>query len=110
VEKSIGVDPTPVFDRDSAENNDIINEEGSQRRVSFEGVHTGTQTERASADSALADLYASKENITLETQFPGYSMDGYLVGYNSTFEQNRAFGSTEGSHRYRVEFVEGQRA
>ena len=110
VEKSIGVDPNPVFDRDSAENNDIINEEGSQRRVSFEGVHTGTQSERASDDAALENLLATQTNITLETQFPGYSMDGYLVGYNSTFEQNRAFGSTEGSHRYRVEFVEGQRA
>lgn len=110
VSTSIGVDPNPVFNRESAENNDIINTEGRQRRVAFEGVHTGTQTERAADDAALSDRLATKENVTLETRFPGYSMDGYLVGYNSTFEQNRAFGSTTGSHRYRIEFVEGQRA
>jgi len=107
---SIGVDPNPVFNRESAANNDIINTEGQQRRVAFEGVHTGTQTGRAADDAALSDRLATKENVTLETRFPGYSMGGYLVGYNSTFEQNRAFGATPGSHRYRIEFVEGQRA
>jgi len=111
VTTSIGVDPNPVFNRETAENNDIINTEGRQRRVAFEGVHTGTQSERATADAALENLLATKNNVTLETQFPGYSIDGYVLRYNSTFEQQRSFDdSVEGAHRYRLEFVEGQRA
>lgn len=110
VETSLGLETTPIFDRSSAENNQVIPQEGRQRRVSFEGVHTGPRTQRETDDAAVRSLLASKNNITLETRFPGYAIDGYLINYQSTFEQRRSFGSTEGSHRYRVEFVEGQRA
>lgn len=111
VATSIGVETSAIFNRSTAENNDVLPGEGRQRRVSFEGVHTGTRSERATADAALNDLLATKTNITLETTFPGYSMDGFLIGYNSTFSQNRSFDdATEGSHQYRIEFVEGQRA
>lgn len=111
VETSIGVSPTGVFDRDSAENNDIVPEEGRGRRVTYTGVHTGTRTQRANADAALRDRLATKNNITLETYFPGYSIDGYLVGYTSTFNQSTAFGEQlDGAHRYSIQFVEGTRA
>lgn len=110
VETSIGVEVNAVFNRNTAENNDVIPQEGRGRVVAYEGVHTGTQTERAAADAALRDLLATREDVTLETVFPGYSMDGFVMGYNSTFPQNRSFGTTEGSHQYRIEFVEGTRA
>jgi len=110
VTKELGVNPKGIFNRETAENNDVIIEEGASRVVSFEGVHTGTQSERAAADAALSELVGTKQNVTLETRFPGYLIDGYVTVYNSTFEQNRAFGTTSGSHRYRIEFVEGQRA
>lgn len=111
VQTSIGIEPNPLFDRTTAENNDIVINEGRQRRVTFNGVHTGTRSERQNADNALENLLATKNNITLETQFPGYSIDGYLLNYNSTFGQATAFdNSVDGSHQYTVEFVEGERA
>jgi hypothetical protein len=111
VEKALGVNPKGIFNRDTAENNDVLIEEGASRVVAFEGVHTGTRTERENADNALSQLVGTKENVTLDTQFPGYSFDGYVIEYSSTFEQNRSFDdSTEGSHRYRLQFAEGQRA
>jgi len=111
VETSIGVNVNAVFARDTAENNDVVPEEGRGRVLTFEGVHTGTQSERATADAALRDRLATEENVTLETSFPGYSMDGFLMRYNSTYPQNRSFDdSTKGAHQYRIEFVEGGRA
>jgi hypothetical protein len=111
VATSIGVEVNAVFNRETAENNDVIPQEGRQRQVSFEGVHTGPRDVRATADAALNDLLATKENVTLETTFPGYSMEGFVVGYSSTFSQNRSFDdATDGAHQYRLEFVEGQRA
>jgi hypothetical protein len=111
VEKALGVNPKGIFNRDSAENNDVLIEEGAGRVVAFEGVHTGTRTERQNASVALRNLLATKENVTLETRFPGYSIDGFVLEYDDDFDQNSAFGdSTKGSHRYRLEFVEGERA
>jgi len=111
VTKELGINPKGIFNRESAENNDVLIEEGASRVVAFEGVHTGTQSERAQADAALSALVGTKNNVVLETQFPGYDIDGFVTAYNSTFEQQRSFDdSTRGSHRYRLEFAEGQRA
>lgn len=106
LQRSIGTDPAAVFDRDSAENNDIITDEGVTRTVVFEGTHTGPRAERRTADDALDNLLATRENVALETLFPGYTIDGYVTGYNSDFEAR--FGT--GKHTYRLEFTEGQRA
>lgn len=104
--RSIGIEPRAVFDRDSAENNDLLINEGPQQTVVFEGEHTGSLAQRRAADAALESLLATKNNVTLETAFPGYSLDGFVTAYNSTLENQRGGNS----HRYRFEFVEGERA
>jgi hypothetical protein len=106
VGREIGVEVNAIFDRDTAENNDVLINEGVQQVVQFEGVHSGSRSARATADENLRDLLATQTNVTLDTYFPGYSLDGFVTAYNSTFEQQR--GDT--SHRYRVEFTVGQRA
>jgi len=102
----VGVEPTAVFNRDSAENNDVVPDAGVTETIVFEGTHTGDQTTRANADAALRDLLATKEPVPCETAFPGYSLEGYVTGYSSTFEAR--FGQDK--HDYRVEFTLGQRA
>lgn len=106
VRREIGTETKGIFDRDSAENNDIVITEGAQRQLVFEGVHSGTRSARETADDALNSLLALADPVTLDTYFPGYSIEGYVTAYNSTLEQQR--GDT--SHRYRLEFQEGQRA
>lgn len=106
VEKSLGQETRAVFDRDSAENNDVIINEGPRRSVAFEGVITGTVSERQTKDAALDAKVATADPITLETHFPGYSIDGFVTAYSSTFEGQRG----NNSHRYRLEFIEGRRA
>jgi hypothetical protein len=106
VDRSVGVEPTAVFDRDNAENNDIVAQAGVTQQVTFEGTHTGPRAERRTADAALDALAGTRENVTLETYFPGYELDGYLVAYDSNFQAS--YGT--GRHNYRLEFVEGERA
>ena len=106
VSKSVGIEPKGVFDRDSAENNDIVMTEGVQRSLVFEGTHTGTASARATASNTLENLVATKDSVTLETRFPGYSIEGFVNAYGPT--QESRFGD-EMNH-YRVEFVEGTRA
>lgn len=111
VRKEIGTEVKGIFDRESAENNDVLIDQGVQQTVAFEGVHSGSRSERASADAALDALVASENSVTLETRFPGYSLDGFVTAYSSTFEQQRTLGDAQdSSHRYRVEFTVGQRA
>lgn len=102
----LGVDPRAIFDRDSAENNDVVPDAGVTERIVFEGTHTGTQSQRATDDAALSNLLATADPVTCDTAFPGYSLDGYVTAYNSTFEAR--FGQTK--HDYRLEFTVGQRA
>ena len=106
VARSIGIDPNAVFDRESAENNDLVVTEGAQRRVSFEGTITGSDSERQAKDDALDALAPTKEAVTLDTYFPGYSLDGFVTSYTST--QESRFG--EERTDFRLAFVEGTRA
>ena len=106
VSRSVGLDVTGVFDRDSAENNDAVFNEGVQQSITFEGTHTGTLADRQAADAALTDRVATKDPVTLNTQFPGYTLEGYLTSYNSNLEAR--FG--DGRHDYALEFIEGRRA
>jgi hypothetical protein len=105
-ERSVGVQANAVFDRDNAENNDIVFESGTEQRYTFEGVHTGGPTERANATAALNDLVATREEVTLETRWPGYSVDGFVVAFDPT-QQARFAGEM---NHYRLEFLAGQRA
>ena len=102
----VGVEPTAIFNRDSAENNDVVPDAGVTERIVFEGTHTGTRAQRASDDAALSDLLATADPITCETAFPGYDLEGYVTAYNSTFEAR--FGQEK--HDYRLEFTVGERA
>jgi hypothetical protein len=102
----VGVDPRAVFDRDSAENNDVVPDAGVTETIVYEGTHTGDQATRANDDAALSDLLATADPVTCETAFPGYNVDGYVTAYNSTFEAR--FGQEK--HDYRLEFTIGQRA
>jgi len=104
--KSLGLETSAVFDRDSAEQNDIMVEDGEQRRIVFEGEHYGTLFERRQADATLDNLHASKNAVEVRTKFPGYDLEMFVTGYKSTLEE----GSGGHSHRYRIELVEGERA
>lgn len=106
VQRSIGVNPKAVYNRSSAENNDIVGEDGVQHEITFEGTHTGSETARASADAALDDLVATKNPVVFETRFPGYSLDGFVLGYESDREQRHGGRS----HQYSLRFMEGTRA
>lgn len=106
VERSVGFEVKGIWNRETAENNDIVLEEGAQQVIRFEGTITGTREERESKDAALRDRLATADPITLETRFPGYELGGYVVGYNS--EQRREHG--ERMHYYTLQFIEGTRA
>lgn len=106
VSKEIGAEVKGLFNRDSAENNDVLIQDGAEQRVTFDGVHSGTLAERRQADAELDAIVATENPVTLETRFPGYSLDGFVIGYNSTLEDQRGGNS----HRYRLEFVVGKRA
>jgi len=106
VSRSVGVSANAVFDRESAENNDIVFETGVEQTVVFEGVHSGTLADRQNVDAALAGLVATQDSVTLDTKFPGYSLLVFVTNYESTLEQQRGGNS----HRYRIEMIEGTRA
>jgi hypothetical protein len=93
-----------VWGKDTAENNDVVAQEGPTQRWTFEGTHTGTESERASADATLRGLIGSQ--VTLQTRFPGYAVDGYVLNYDSDFEQRHG----ERKHHFTLEFIEGKRA
>jgi len=104
--RSIGLSPNAVFGRESADNNDVVVDEGVQESWTFEGTHTGTKTERQNAHNTLNNLVATKNPVTLETRFPGYSIDGFVTAYGPT--QESRFGDS--LNHYQVEFVRGTRA
>jgi hypothetical protein len=104
--RNVGVKVNAVFDRDSAEDNGIIFNQGQQQTIVFEGEHTGTLTERQNADAALEAITPTKNSVTLDTKFPGYDLDVFVTNYESTLEQQRGGNS----HRYRIEMIQGTRA
>jgi len=104
--RSVGIEQNAVFNRDSAENNDIVFEEGVEQTVVFEGVHSGPLTDRQNADAALDALTPTQNSVPLETRFPGYELEVFVTNYESTLEQQRGGNS----HRYRIEMIEGTRA
>jgi len=103
VAKNLKVEEKPIFDRDSAENNDIVVESGAQRIITFEGTFTGDASQRAATDDALDDLLATRDAVTLETKFPGYEIEGFVKQFDS--DQRSEFGSQRSD--YTFQFVEG---
>jgi hypothetical protein len=105
-ESSVGLELNAVFDRDTAENNDAVLQAGTEQRVTFEGTHTGTLAERQAADADLDAKVATTNQITLETRFPGYSLEGYVLAYSSDLDTQ--YGGN--SHQFALEFLVGERA
>lgn len=105
VSRSIGVEVRGVFDRDNAENNDIIADEGVQQLITFRGTLTGTQAERQSAEDDLKALQDGDQR-TFVTRFPGYELDGFVTDYTSTIESRMGGRITH----FDLEFIEGERA
>lgn len=106
VSRSFGVEVNAVYNRTSAENNDVVANEGVRHEITFDGIHTGTHAERRAADDALEALLGQRDPVAFETRFPGYTLQGYVLGYDSNLEAR--FG--ENSHHYSLRFVEGTRA
>lgn len=105
VRRTFGFTANPIYDKSSAENNDIVIDEGVTQEVLYEGTHTGTQSARATADQNL-DALIGAGKVTLETRFPGYDLDGFLLDYGSDYESR--FGGN--MHHYSLRFVEGIKA
>lgn len=106
VRRSIGVETNALYDSSTAENNDVVVSEGPEQRVVFEGTLTGTRAARETADKNLDGVVGTDTNVTLATNFPGYSLDGFVTAYESDLDS----GHGTNRHDYRLEFVEGQRA
>lgn len=100
--KSLSFDESALYDKQSAENNEIVAEEGVEHRVTIRGTHTGSDATRAAADDNLQALIGGGQ-VTLSTNFPGYDIDGFVLGYNSDLESRRGTRS----HDYDLTFIEG---
>jgi len=74
--------------------------------VTFEGTATGTAEEREALDGALSNLLATEQTVTLTTKFPGYELEGFVVGYEN--DQQSRLGPA--MNHYRLQFVEGIKA
>jgi hypothetical protein len=105
-ETAVGFEVNAVFDRDSAENNDVVPQDGRVETITFEGTHTGDRATREAADDALKALLATAEPVTCQTKFPGYDLEGFVTAYNSNLEAR--FGT--GRHDYALQFTVGERA
>lgn len=105
VRREFSVDVTPLYNKDSAESNDIQASGSVQHQVSFDGTHTGTDSQRAAADDDLEALIGDA-STTFETRFPGYSLDGAVMEYESNLEST--FGTN--MHQYSLRFLEAREA
>lgn len=104
VSRSFGVEVSPVYYRGSAENNDVVASEGVRQEIVFEGTHSGSREEREAADAELDALVG--RDVVFETRFPGYELEGVVMGYDSNFEAR--MGPRQ--HHFTLRFIEGERA
>ena len=105
VRREFPTDVTPLYNKSSAEVNDVKASGSTQHQIEFEGTHTGTDSQRAAADDALEALIGDS-STTFETRFPGYSLDGAMMEYESNLEST--FGTN--MHQYRLRFLEAREA
>jgi len=103
--REVQTEVKPRFSRDTAQTNDIIIQSKAVQTITFRGTHTGPQAQRASDDAALDDLLATKEEVQCKTKIPGYTVPGFVTGYDSDF--NADFG--EEKHNYELQFTVGER-
>jgi len=103
VSREFDIETDAVFAPGDAENNQIIPDSGVRHRVTFSGTHTGTFAERAAADDTLQALQDGEVH-TFETKWPGYTLDGKVLGYDSELQASYGTGKTE----YTLTFLEGQ--
>jgi len=105
VERSIGIEENALYDATSAEDNQIVPESSEEHRIIFEGTLTGTESTRATKDGTLNGLL-DQDQVTFETRFPGYDLDGFVLNYDS----NEAADFGPEMHQYSLTFVEGRPA
>jgi len=103
VQRSVDIDPEPLYDASTAEDNQIVPETSVEHRITFEGTLTGSESSRATKDGNLNGLL-DKDQVTFETRFPGYSLDGFVLNYDST--ESADFGPE--MHQYSLTFIEGR--
>lgn len=96
------VNPRAYTGIGTATKNEVVANSGVTHRVEYEGQFEGTRQERQDFDNALDSLVGT-EQTTFQTAFPGYSLDGTLLNYNSNY------GAETGTkmHAYTLEFLEG---
>jgi len=96
------VNPRAYSGIDTATENEIVAKSGITHRIEYEGQFTGTREERQNFDKALNDVVGTFQ-LSFETAFPGYTLDGYLLDFDSNY---RAQSGTK-LHKYSLEFIEG---
>ena len=106
VRREIGVNMRGVYDRDTAERNDGVIESGQTQQIIFRGTHTGTQSQRASADANLEALIGDDDPVEFVTKFPGYTLEGFVTDYSSNLESRMG----DSMHQFELTFQQGQRA
>lgn len=105
VTAEIEVDLQALYDESSADNNQIVAASSTQRVVQFDGTHTGTYSDRAIAEKGLKSLIGT-EVVTFQTRFPGYAIEGKVMGYESDFQQSLG----DQQHDFTLRFEEGREA
>jgi hypothetical protein len=88
---------------DTATKNEIVAESGLTHKIEYEGQFTGDYAERQSFDNTLDALIGKTDEITFQTAFPGYAIDGALLRYDSNFAAETGVKM----HSYQLEFMEG---
>jgi len=96
------VNPRAYTGIGTATENEIVAQSGVTHRIEYEGQFEGTRAERQTFDNDL-DALVGTEETTFQTAFPGYSIDGSLLDYNS----NYAAETGTKMHAYTLEFLEG---
>lgn len=105
VEKFLEFEVNAIYNKDSAEDTELVVDTGVQHRFEIAGTHTGTRAEREAADKAL-DAVIGDDEIDLVTRFPGYTKTGSVTQYRP--ERNAGYGS--GRHDYTLTFIEATEA
>jgi hypothetical protein len=85
----------------TATKNEIVAKSGVSHRIEYEGQFPGDRNDRQNFDESLDSLVGSPR-VPFQTAFPGYTIDGYLLNYDSNYRAETG----EKLHQYSLEFIE----
>jgi hypothetical protein len=103
VRREFGIDPMPLYDKSSAEVNDIQVSGNRQHRIVFEGTWTGDDATRRGNEDTIEAL-VGQSGINMELRLPGYTLTGTVLDYSRDYEST--YGTDQ--HQYRVEFLQAR--